>query len=141
MRFSPPTKRRPSIPLSIKLEAALRQLGLDPETAELDHDPALGLRKRTDDGGHIPHANDPRYLVWRDPETHDRKTSGPGGEKRITTAGSDIGRMTKIRHLSEAQEAFRARMLAKEPGTARQKTGSIRSRGFPKGKRTMRKQA
>lgn len=61
------------------------------------------------------------------PSCHDQKTNGLGGEKRITTAGSDANRRAKIR---KAQ-----RRLLAAPGEAKpepkRKWGS---RPFPKGR-------
>lgn len=122
---------RPHIGLAVKLRAALIQLQLDPDTAELDHDPALVLRQRTEDGRYIPDANDPAHLKWRSPDAHSRKTFGPGGEKRITTAGSDIGLAKKIRHVVEDEESFRRRLLAKGNGEPKRRS-TWPSRPFPK---------
>lgn len=128
--------KRPYIPLAARLEAALRQLGLDPATAELDHDPALELRDRVPIVGPIPSAkklthipdpnpspiigwkyfpdaNDPRYLVWRSKAEHATKTNGPGNEKRITTRGGDHGDAAHLRRVTKKEAAFRARLLAK----------------------------
>ena len=124
--------RRPHTPLKVKLDAALIQLGLDPDTAELDHFPALERRDLDEAGNYTPPANDPRFMQWLAPSAHKVKTFGRGGEKRITTAGSDIGEITKERHLTEDHEAFRERLLRKVPGEPREKSGKIRSRGFDK---------
>lgn len=110
--------KRPHIPLAVKLEAALRQLGLDPATAELDHDPALELRAIINYDNdrcpvYHPAANDPRYLVWRSNVEHATKTNGPGGEKRITTRGGDHGDAAHLRRLTKKEAAFRGRLLAK----------------------------
>lgn len=110
---------RPSIPLGVQLKAALIQLGLDPATAELDHNPALSRRKRTADGGYDPPANDPRHLQWMAPGPHKNKTFGPGGERRIHTRGSDIGELAHERRLTKQQQAFRDRLTAKESGAER----------------------
>lgn len=94
---------RPYVPLSIRVQVAERQLleiapwfekyGLrnickrpisrrlnylltclfGPETPHLDHDPALGLRKRRGNK-YFPDANDPNYLVYRTTEDHKQKT-------------------------------------------------------------------
>ena len=120
------TITRPYVPLKVKLDAALIQLGLDPKTTQLDHRPALARRERTEDGGYIPDANDPRYLEWVDPDEHKRRTFGNGA----TTRGSDIGEIAKTRRLTLNQEAVRRRMLAKEPGNPPPKSGKIRSRKF-----------
>lgn len=117
---------RRKVPLAIALKVALRQLGL--KQPELDHQPALGLRERTPDGGYIPHEHDPDYLVWRDAEEHAVKTRGNGA----TTAGSDVGNMRHMRDLTKSQEEFRRRMLSKECGSPPPRTGKIRSRGFEK---------
>jgi hypothetical protein len=145
--------KRPYIPLPIRLEAALLQLGLDQKTAELDHDPALELRERvyvwrydrtmlSDHGGQyytVPDANDPKYLVWRSKADHARKTNGPGGEKRITTRGGDHGDAAHLRAVTAKEAAFRQRVLAKDelppairPTTFRKR--KITSRPFPKRK-------
>ena len=77
-------------------------LGHLPAGAQLDHDPALILRpfnERT--GKYTPDANDPAYLIYRDPADHLQKTTGrkPGAERTITTKGSDIGLKTKFARL------------------------------------------
>lgn len=117
---------RRKVPLAIALKVALRQLGLN--KPELDHQPALGLRERTPDGGYIPHEHDPDYLVWRDAEEHAVKTRGNGA----TTAGSDVGNMRHVRDLTKSQEEFRRRMLTKECGSPPPRIGKIKSRGFEK---------
>lgn len=117
---------RRKVPLAVALKVALRQLGLN--KPELDHQPALGLRERTPDGGYIPHEHDPDYLVWRDAEEHAVKTRGNGA----TTAGSDVGNMRHVRDLTKSQEEFRRRMLLKECGNPPPRTGKIKSRGFEK---------
>ena len=95
-------KKRPHVPLEIQLEVAYRQVALagastvvhpDPakslqfnidtmldylfgdELAQLDHDPALGLREyNAKTGKWKPDANDPDYLVWRERGAHRTKT-------------------------------------------------------------------
>ncbi len=57
---------------------------------------------------------------------HAVKTRGSGA----TTRGSDVGEITKTRHLTEAQEEFRRRLLSKAPGVPREKSGKIKGRGF-----------
>lgn len=120
---------RQHIPLATQLAVALRQLGL--VEPQLDHDPALGLRKRTPDGGYDPHEHSPGHLVWRDKAEHAIKTRGNGA----TTAGSDVGNMRHLRHLTEKERAFRDRMLRKEPGQPRERKGKIRGRGFKRQER------
>jgi hypothetical protein len=77
-------------------------LGHLPKGVQLDHDPALILREfnpRT--GKYTPDANDPAYLIYREPDDHQRKTTGrkPGAERTVTTKGSDIGLKTKFARL------------------------------------------
>jgi hypothetical protein len=108
------TLPRPFIPLKVQRDAALIQLGLDPKTAELDHDPALGLRERTDTGGYIPDANNPHYLKWRDPVGHAKKTRG----SKQTTAGSDVHLIAKGKRLRRAQAIVNAWLSAAPAGTA-----------------------
>jgi hypothetical protein len=105
---------RRKVPIAIALKVALRQLGL--KKPELDHQPALGLRERTPDGGYIPHEHDPDCLVWRDAEEHAVKTRGNGA----TTAGSDVHRIAKVRRIIRKRE---------EPAKPKRK---IQSRGFEK---------
>jgi len=70
-----PEKRR-RVPLKIQLEVALRQLGLDPKTAQLDHNPALARRRINPvTGEHIPHQHDPSCLEWLDGSVHKVKTA------------------------------------------------------------------
>lgn len=121
---------RPYIPLSVRVEVAERDcvkgpwfplycsavevggmtlgrrlvilLGHLPKGSELDHDPALILREfDAATGKYTPDANDPAYLVYRDPDEHQQKTTGrrPGAERTITTKGSDIGLKAKFARL------------------------------------------
>jgi hypothetical protein len=101
---------RRKVPVRIGLIVALRQLGL--VKPQLDHDPALGLRDRTPDGGYIPDEHDPDYLVWREKDEHAIKTRGNGA----TTAGSDIGNMRHFRDVTASEQDFRDRLLRKECG-------------------------
>lgn len=120
---------RPHMSLSVKLAACLDALGFKPDDEiEWDHTWALGLRERTDDGGYIPAANDPRYIRPKVKDGHAVKTRGNGA----TTAGSDVGNMRHVRDLTKSQEEFRRRMLTKECGKPPPRTGKIKSRGFEK---------
>lgn len=148
---------RPYIPLSVRVQVALRQflqsypagMLLSFETIrnqygvphtdanclksmleamfrapQLDHDPALILRKfnpRT--GKYTPDANDPAHLVYREKAAHLEKTTGrkPGAARTITTKGSDIGLKTKFAKLEG-----KPRRKAKIPGRPFPK----QSRGF-----------
>lgn len=119
---------RRKVPTAIALKVALRQLKL--KAPQLDHDPALGLRERTPDGGYIPHEHDPDYLVWRDAEEHAVKTRGNGA----TTAGSDVGRIAKVRRIIRKREqSQQERMMAAWPCEELRRAKpkrKIQSRGF-----------
>lgn len=142
------TLPRPHISMKLQRDVALIQLGLDPATAELDHDPALGLRPIcTVTGDYIPPANDPRHLVWRDPVGHAKKTRGG----KATTAGSDVHLIAKGKRLRRAQTELNAGVQAwlacAPPGTAElaltllpkpRRKAKIASRPFPKQHRPMR---
>ncbi|THK34010.1 hypothetical protein EHS39_32900 [Ensifer sp. MPMI2T] len=105
------------MPDKVKLIAALRRMGLTIEQVQFDHNPALALRPIDPaTGDTIPPANDPEYIELLLIAEHKEKTFGKGGEKRVTTAGSDIGNIAKVRRLTEAQEEARRRMLAKDAG-------------------------
>lgn len=79
-----------------------KQLG---SPLQLDHDPALGLRKRwTDFNGEVqyePHEHNHRHLVFRQRSKHLEKTIGrkADAERTVTTKGSDIWKMKKFRKL------------------------------------------
>jgi len=108
---------RPHMSLAFKVAACLDALGFGPDDKiEWDHEPALGLRERTPDGGYIPDANDPRYIRPRRKEEHAVKTRGNGA----TTAGSDVHRIAKVRRIIRKRE---------EPAKPKRK---IQSRGFEK---------
>jgi hypothetical protein len=74
--------------------------------AELDHDPALSLRKRRN-GRLVPAANNPRYLIYREKDHHLQKTVGrkPGAERTVTTKGSDAWLSKKFRKLASPKES------------------------------------
>jgi hypothetical protein len=78
----------------------------DPPVVNLDHDPALILRKynpRIKDvaARYTPHAHDPEYLIYREKADHQQKTTGrkPGADRTVTTKGSDIGLKAKFNRL------------------------------------------
>ncbi len=121
---------RPYIPLSVRIQVAERQflerfptihswalavLRADTRTVyylnwllshfeapQLDHDPALVLRKfnpRT--GKYTPEANDPEFLVYREKADHLQKTTGraPGARRTVSNKGSDMGLRKKFARL------------------------------------------
>lgn len=89
-------------------------MAIAPGELEREHDPALELRAydeatRTYD----PPANDPRYIkLWRQ-ECHQKKTHGPGAERRVTTKGSDNHTARRIARLQAKQERHLAAMRSK----------------------------
>lgn len=112
-----PDRRRKKIPDKVKLIAALKRMGLTIEQVQFDHNPALALRPIDPvTGDTIPSANDPNYIDLLLITEHKVKTFGKGGEKRVTTAGSDVGNIAKVRRLEKAQEEARRRMLATDTG-------------------------
>lgn len=124
--------RRKAIPVGVKLQCALtalaEALGLDSDTRfEFDHTPALGLRDWDEEAGdYQPPQNDPHFIICRPEAEHDRKTFGT----KATTYGSDIHVIAKDKRLTREQEDFRRRLLAKEPGKPRERTGTFGSRPF-----------
>src|SRR4051812_41787710 len=95
-----PKRRR--VPLKTQLEVALRQLGLNPATAELDHAPALQLRPIAA-GEWVPHQHDPNHLIWLDKEVHRIKTTGRKGTSKLSITGDgDVSRIAKVKRIREA---------------------------------------
>ncbi len=128
-------QRRPHIPVMVKLHAALRQLGLEPHEAELDHDPALALRPiDPETGDTVPPANDPRYLVWRPKAEHLAKTTGRRGESRLgDQANGDIQRAAKVKRLQRKHAA--PVQPEEQPPPAKRWKRKIPSRPFQKRKK------
>lgn len=83
------------IPLHVQLSEALSVLGLTVSGSHLDHFPALELRVRNPDGTLTPDELDPRYMQWLDRDAHALKTNGT----KATSAGSDKNRIAKVRRL------------------------------------------
>lgn len=104
---------RKHIPVGAKLHACLLLLGYTEEQIPLiqwDHEPALGLRAVDAETGEMtPAPNDPRFIRPMLPDDHAVKTRGAGA----TTAGSDVGKMKKLRKLVAQQAEFHAKILAK----------------------------
>lgn len=126
---APPKGFRPHMPISVKLDAALRALGLEPREVDFDHDPPLQLRiwcpEKRDT---IPPANDPNHIVPRARAGHKAKT-----------AKTDVPAIAKTKRLARDQEVFRARLLAKdggdEPPPPSKRKRQWPSRSFQQGKR------
>ena len=70
--------KRPHMPLKVKLDACLIQLGLDPKNVEWHHEPPLSVRVEwACDGGRwgwTPDANDPRHIIPMSKEDHAART-------------------------------------------------------------------
>lgn len=145
--------KRKAIPDKVKLEVVLRQEGRCPACGErlgllsglnFDHRPAIINRPVNEDGtDYVPPQLDPEHIeAIHIKPCHDVRTNGPGGEKRITTAGSDKHIARKNDRLQEAQAEFRERLLAKgeprDPPERSEKRSlfppgrKLQSRGFEK---------
>ena len=104
---------RKAIGLGVKVAVLLRMLGLT-GAVHFDHRPPLWLRKwNATKGDTVPPANDPEFLVALAEKGHDVVTNGPGGERRITSAGGDTHARAKERRIQKEQAAFRERLLSK----------------------------
>jgi hypothetical protein len=130
--------KRPSIPLGAKVQVLLRLVGF----GHFDHRPALWERRfDTETNDTIPPANDPNAIEFIPVGEHDIRTHGPGGEKRITTAGSDSNRRAKGRRLETKWREFTAAMAAKVTGSPAsqpdRRKRKIPNRPFPKTKRKL----
>lgn len=126
---------RKKIPDRVKLLATLRRFGLRPEDVQYDHNPALELRPINElTGDTIPPANDPAYIDMLLIEEHKVKTFGRGGERRITTADGDIGKIAKVKRVSAKQEEFRRALLTKQTGEPAPRKSKWPSRPFGKRK-------
>lgn len=111
---------RKHIPVGVKLQALLLQVGLDPTDVQWDHRPPLSERKwNATKGDTVPPANDPAYIQALATKAHDIVTNGPGGEKRITSAGSDTHTRARLARLEGEQAAYRANLLRKATGEAK----------------------
>lgn len=118
-------RRRPHLSLSVKLEAALLALGLDPKSTDWHHQPPLSIRPYDPvTNTWTPAFDDPRYLVPMD-----------SGKHRERTAKVDVPVSAKVRRLTKKEEQFRAVLLAKSTGD--DKPRDVRKRQWPK--RTFRK--
>lgn len=99
-------------------------LGFAPGDIEWDHTPPLALREWDEKAGDfIPPQNDPKFITITLKASHRAKTFGPGGERRITTAGSDIHAIAKVRRIAKdpsGGEEFRRRLLARPPPEERE---------------------
>ena len=115
--------KRKAIPLVTKFEVLIRQRGicgcgcgeiLHADRIQFDHDPAIELRPRNEAGDDtVPPMNSQRHIVALDRDHHDRKTNGPGGDRRVTTKGGDNHSARREKRLSAAQERHKKIMRQK----------------------------
>lgn len=114
--------------LAVKVAVLLRMLGLV-GPVQWDHRPPLWTRKwNATKGDTVPPANDPDHLVALSEKAHDTVTNGPGGERRITSAGGDTHARAKEKRLRDEQAAFRDRLLSKGTAEPRPAAETPRSR-------------
>ncbi len=105
--------------LDHKLAALAELLRCDVEDLRLDHDPALGARRKVFRNGvhvgYVPDANDPEHLIYREKHAHHIKTNvrGDGAQH------PDRVLIKKNRRL--------------ETGLKKRRGPRIQSRGFSKG--------
>jgi hypothetical protein len=83
-----------------------------------DHRPPLADREWIEEElqDYWPPQHDPRYLDALCVKCHDIRTNGPGGDKRITTAGSDSHRRAHTRALHRKTAKHEQRMADKAAG-------------------------
>jgi hypothetical protein len=136
--------KRKAIPDKVKLLSVLRYDGKCPHCKErlgelaglnFDHRPAIINRDVNDAGtDYVPAQLDPEYIEPTHIDCHKVRTFGLGGEKRVTTAGSDIHTRDKVDRLVEGREEFCRAVLAKSkpkrPGVGQQRTPG----GLPRNK-------
>lgn len=130
-----PTRR--AIPLSVKLDVALRALGLHGIAIDWSHEPALELRAINDEGTDWkPPQHDPAYIFIRRKAEHAEITFKDNG-----TGRGDLTAIAHSKRLVQSQHAHGARMAAKMGAPlsvpVRAKP-AIPSRGFSKQHRPLR---
>jgi hypothetical protein len=143
-------KKRPAIPVAVKLAAMLRRYPSPPlsvlcqpsDSAKLvamfavygrhhfHHAPGVWERKfDTEKNDTIPSVNDPEFIIAVTPEEHDAIENGPGGTKRITSAGSAANRRGKIRRANKQKTSrgpkLRSRGFYKDPNFKRTVGGKV----------------
>ena len=142
-------RKRPQIPTRVKIAVLIIQNFADVHTNELftvadalegriqfDHRPPLWAREYDPETiTYEPPANDPHYIDAILKKHHQTRTFGPGGEKRITTKGSDIGEFHRSKRLKEAQEDHKEFMRSKKPRPKPRWRRRWPSRPFPKVRR------
>lgn len=142
---APPKGFRKRPGLKVKLEALLLHGPVldadgnrvtDLKLIQWDHSPAIQLREYCKfDRDTIPPANDPRYIIPRAIEAHQKKT-----------AKQDIPEIAKTKRLSDEQREFRQRILSKtsedlEIYRERPTKRKIASRPFPRSEKQKQRSA
>jgi len=77
----------------------------------LDHDPPLNLRDRTKDGGYLPEANDPDWLIWRTAEDHWLKTYVRGDGAQLSDAGKRRKELKRKRKATRPKRKWPSRPM------------------------------
>jgi hypothetical protein len=141
--------KRPTLRTQSKLQCLINQEGRcnatgarlgTVENTHFDHRPPASERKfDTAAWDTIPPFHDPAHIEAITVAAHDKRTNGPGGIKRIHTAGSDTGNRRKARKVAAAQAEHADAMAAKASGQPRKKSGKpkqkIPARRFQSGRR------
>jgi hypothetical protein len=119
-------------PVWVERDAALNALGLLGKSIHYDHRPPLSHRYQDPVTGlYEPDENDPRYLY---PVLAEVNKALADGDCRPLSGDTSVA--AKLKRNAKAEEEFRARILAKEPGEPRQRKSRIPSRPFQrKGKK------
>lgn len=131
-----PARREP--PLSVKLDVALRALGVTEAQINWSHEPALGLRPVNDAGtDYVPPQHDPAHIFIRKRPEHDAITFKDNG-----TGRGDLTAIAHVKRVAKKETAHKAVMAAKvageEPPAPPRRKRTIQSAGFPKGHRPLR---
>lgn len=130
-------KRRP-IPLHVKLDVALRALGLKESEIDWSHEPALGLRAIRDDGTDwSPAQHDPDFIFIRKSPEHDHITFKNNG-----TGRGDLTAIAHVKRTVAKDTHHKAVMAAKasgnDPPATKRRKAKIQSPGFKDQHRPLR---
>ena len=110
------------------------------DVLQLDHDPALILRKfhvdrrKPEAAWFTPNANDPDHLVYRVIGDHGHKTTGrrPGALKTVSIKGSDLGLRVKFDRLEGRTKKKPKRKIPQRKNPWSKRTFGKRSDGSGK---------
>lgn len=101
--------KRRAIPLSVKLDVALRALGVKASDIDWSHEPALELRAINDDGTDWkPPQHDPAFLLIRKRAEHDHITFKDNG-----TGRGDLTAIAHARGVRDDQRLHQAKLAVK----------------------------